>query len=337
MNYKDLLKKYWFVGVIGIALIVFIGIYAVDAYNNRELTVSDKQIDGNYAVYSVDDNYVMADDFFDSLYKTNGLNCEITAFQRKIVENSYETTDEMNENATMLASYNYQQYGKDYIDEAMKASGYSGGVNDFVNYLINVEKTKLLVADYLKANESTLVAPYVEENNPRIIYHILVKVADVTKNEDADGNVTYTANPTEEETAKLNEVLSALEENSFEQVAFTYSEDTGSAQNGGYIGLITNANAAQYDQAFAKESLRLADDEVSEPIVSQYGYHIIWNAGSSIDKLSEDSQFSADMNTISPNYQLKALLEKAEQLNITIVDEELKNYFDSILESGDEQ
>lgn len=337
MNYKDLLKKYWFVGVIGIALIVFIAIYAVDAYNNRELTVQDKTIDGNYAVYSVDGNYIMADDFYNSLYDANGLNCAITAFQRRLVENSYETTDEMNNYATSLAAYNYQQYGEDYIDEVMKANGYPGGVDDFVTYLINISKTRLLIGDYLNDNYDEIVAPYMEENNPRVIYHILVKVADVQSETDAEGNVTYTANPTEEETAKLNEVLEALKSNSFEQVAYSYSEDTGTASSGGYLGLVTNSNASQYDPAFAAESLRLSDDEVSEPIVSAYGYHIIWNAGSSVEVLVEESTFTSDLDNYSPNYQIKALLDKAEKLNIEIVDEDLKNYFDSILESGDEQ
>ena len=48
MDAKELLKKYWFIGVIGIALLVFIGVYAADAYKNREITVNTKQVDGKY-------------------------------------------------------------------------------------------------------------------------------------------------------------------------------------------------------------------------------------------------------------------------------------------------
>ncbi len=43
MDKKELLKKYWFIGVIAIALLVFVGIYAADAYKNREIVVNNKQ------------------------------------------------------------------------------------------------------------------------------------------------------------------------------------------------------------------------------------------------------------------------------------------------------
>ena len=61
MDYKELLKKYWFVGVVAIVLLVFVGVYAADAYKNRELTVTAKDVDGKSAVYSVDGEYVLFD------------------------------------------------------------------------------------------------------------------------------------------------------------------------------------------------------------------------------------------------------------------------------------
>ena len=334
MDYKELIKKYWFVGLIGILLIVFIGVYAKDAYDNRELTVPSKQVDGKYAVYSVDGEYKMADDFYDSLFKMNGLNCEFTAFQRQVLNASYETTDEMNTLATSNASYAYAQYGEEYIVSTLQTLGYVNGSDDLVNYYIDMQKNSLLTADYLKANESEFVTPYQQENGGRIIYHILVKVADVTTETDADGNTICTANPTEEETKKLNDVLEALKTKPFQEVAAEFSEDS-SAQNGGYIGYVSKQSASNYVAPFSNAALELGNDAVSDPITSQYGYHIIWNDGSSTDTLLQDNSFLQELLNANPNITIKSVMAKADELGFEIIDESLSNMIKAQLESGE--
>lgn len=336
MDYKELLKKYWFVGIIGIALIVFVGVYALDAYNNRELTVSSKQVDGKYAVYSVDGEYVFADDFYNSLFTQNGLNCEFIAFQREIFNKSYETTDEMNTIAGNYAAYMYQTYGDAYVDDQLKQMGYIGGVGDLNNYYIDSQKRDLLITDYIKAHSSEILDPFMENYTPRVIYHILVKVADISSETDDDGNTTYTANPTQEETDKLNAILEALESRPFQEVATEYSDD-GSAQYGGYIGCISKVNSANYYPIFSETSLALADNEVSDVITSQAGYHIIWNAGSSIDTLSGDSEFLSEIENQNPTLSIKAIMNKADELGYKIVDEQLQTYIDTQIQTIEQQ
>lgn len=336
MDYKELLKKYWFVGLIGIVLIVFVGIYAADAYKNRELTVSSKQVDGKYAVYSVDGEYVFADDFYDSLFKKNGLNCEYVAYQRAVLSKAYETTDDMNTVAANYASYMYQQYGEEYIISQLQQMGYVDGSQDLTNYYIDSQKRDLLIGDYLKAHADETIVPYQEENNGRVIYHILVKVADITSTTDEEGNVTYTANPTEEESKKLQDVLDALKNKPFQEVASAYSDDT-SAQYGGYIGYISNANASNYFPIFSSTSLALADDEVSEVVTSSAGYHIIWNAGSSPETLCNDTEFITQIEQANPTIALKAVVDKGNELGFEIVDEELMNLINSQIESGEQE
>ena len=121
MDYKEIFKKYWFVAVIAVLLIVFVGIYAVDAYNNRELTVTSKDVDGKSVVYSVDGSYKYADEFYDSIYAKNGLNCEYIAFQRAVLDSAYETTDEINQVATSYAAYMYQYYDPAQLSAELQA------------------------------------------------------------------------------------------------------------------------------------------------------------------------------------------------------------------------
>ena len=333
MDYKELLKKYWFVGVVAIALLVFIGVYAADAYKNRELTVGAKTVDGKSAVYSVDGDYVFADDFFDSLYKQSGLTSEFVAFQRAVFSKAYKTTDDMNTVASNYAAYMYQQYGEEYINSQLAAMGYVNGSNDLIDYYIDAQKRDMLVTDFCKANEAEYVTPYIEENDPRIIYHILVKIADVSSSEDADGNTVYTANPTQEETDKLNTILEELKTKSFQEVAASYSDDS-SASNGGYIGLVGNATT-QYVQEFKDASMALEADQVSEPVLTQYGYHIIWNAGESIDALFTDGGLLSEIESANPTVTIKAIMEKANELGFEIVDKNLNSFINAQLESGE--
>lgn len=332
MDYKELLKKYWFVGLIGILLIVFIGVYAVDSFKNREPVVGSKQIDGKYAVYSVDGEYTMADDFYDSLYKQSGLNYAFTAYKNKIVNKAYETTEDMNNMASYNASSIYQTYGEDYLVSYLQQYGYVNGISDLTTFLIDQSKEELLIADYLDANQEKYVTPYIEEYNPRIIYHILVMVDDISSVEDANGNTTYTANPTEEESQKLNEILEALKTQSFEEVAAQYSDDTSSGANGGYIGCVDYSNSSNYVSPFSEEVFLVNDGEVSEPFVTEYGYHIVWNAGSTVEKLLLDSSFVSNVVNTRPTAYINAYTTKADEYQIEIVDEDLKELFDSMIQ-----
>lgn len=333
---KDFIKKYWFVAVLAVVLIVFIGIYAKDAIANREKTVAAKQIDGQYAVYSVDGEYVFADDFYNSLYTTNGLSSAFIQYQRAILDSAYETTDDMNTVATNYATYMYQTYGTDYVNSQLQSMGYTGGTDDLVQYYIDAQKQDLLLKDYVIAHWDEYGSKFIEENDPRVIYHILVKVADISEEAQEDGSVKYIANPTAEEQKKLDDVLEALKSETFESVATQYSDDSSSAQ-GGLIGCISNINGANYYPIFTETSMALEDGEVSDPVVSSAGYHIIYNAGSNTEILLADGEFMNEMIQANPVLSIKCVTDMAEEKGFEIINPELKEMVAKQLESGEQQ
>lgn len=59
---------------------------------------------------------------------------------------------------------------------------------------------------------------------------------------------------------------------SFEELAKQYSEDTGSKEKGGDLGFF---GAGKMVKEFEDSAYKLKKDEVSEPVKSQFGYHII--------------------------------------------------------------
>ena len=334
MDKKELFKKYWFVGVIALALLVFIGIYAADAYKNREIVVNNKQTDGKYVAYTLDGEPVFADDLYTSLYETGGISQAIVAYERAVFAQGYETTTEMDSIASSSAASILSQYSEDYILESLQAMGYTGGIDDLKQYYIDAQKQELLLKDHIVANADEYITPMLGTNG-RLIYHILV-LCDTTEVLDEDGNVIgYEANPTDEQKQKIQTIQNALadENNTFDYVAYMYSDD-GSSQNGGYIGVINEENRSMYDFVFADTALSLADGEVSEPIVSQFGYHIIRNAGMTSDVLLDDYYFMADLENNYPSMTLKAIMDKGEELGFEIKNEDLKQMIANQLEEN---
>lgn len=335
MDTKELLKKYWFVGLIAIVLIAFIGFYSYEAYKNRDVVVKNKQVDGKYVAYTVDGEPVYADDLYNSLYTSSGLSQAVVAYERAIFDAGYETTNEMRETASNSASSILSYYSQDYLDNAMKQMGYVNGVDDLVDYYIDSQKQEMLIKEYALAHQDEYFKD-LKENNSRLIYHILVKTEVKPILDENENIIGYEADATDEQKEKLNTILEELakEDASFEYVAYQYSEDTGSATNGGYIGLISEANKDRYDQFFAETALSLKDGETSEPIVSQFGYHIIKNVGSDIDTLLNDFYYINDLANSDPTLTIKAIVDKANQLGFEIKDENLKAQIDAQLESA---
>ena len=334
MDKKELLKKYWFAGVIALLLFVFVGVYAADAYKNREIVVNNKQVDGKYVAYTLDDEPVYADDLYNTLYESGGISQAIVAYERAVFEKGYETTSDMNLIASNSAASILSQYSEEYVLESLNAMGYTGGIDDLKQYYIDAQKQELLLKDYVVEHADELVTPMLGTNG-RLIYHILV-MCDTTEITDDEGNVIgYEANPTDEQKQKIQTIQNALkdENNTFDYVAYTYSED-GSSQNGGYIGVINEENRSMYDFVFADTALSLADGEVSEPIVSQFGYHIIRNAGMTSDVLLDDYYFMSDLENNYPSMTLKAIMDKGEELGFEIKNEELKQMIANQLEEN---
>lgn len=333
---KDLLKKYWFVGLIAIALIVFIGVYIVDDTKNGSKYVSSKQVDGQYVVYSVDGKDVFANDFFDSIYEKTGISAAFIQFKNAVANKAIETSEDMTTIATNYAAYILQQYGQDTVVSDLRSMGYPNGIDDLVQYYVDMQKQDKLVMDYVGNNwDKYYTDEFVEEESPRVVSHILIKIADITESTE-NGTTTYTANPTEEESKKLNDVLEALKTKDFAEVAKEYSDDT-SGENGGLIGCICNSNAANYVPEFSNAALALKDQEVSDVITSQYGYHIIMNLGSTKELLATDASLMSVLTEKNININLEAVMDKAAELNFEVVDQELLDAINSQLGSEDAQ
>ncbi len=191
--------------IVGLALLIFIGVYAIDSISKVEKKVDTKQVDGQYVLYSVDDANYMADELYDTLYKGVGPATSLGALRRSVIDQAVKSTSDMEDQAANYAAYMIQYYGEEQILSYLKQQGYES-IDDLQKMYIDSLKETQFVSDYYTAHYDEYVKDVVEEQNARKIYHILVKVADVEETTDEEGNTVHVAHPTEEESSKLASV-----------------------------------------------------------------------------------------------------------------------------------
>lgn len=129
-----------------------------------------------------------------------------------------------------------------------------------IDYL---ELKKASFFDQVSVKDEDLQAAYQKEianlSEQRRAAHILIEVNDKTTEAQAK--------------AKIEEVQARLAKGEkFEALAKEFSQDPGSANTGGDLGY---AGPGVYDPAFEKALYSLSKDQVSEPIRTDFGYHLI--------------------------------------------------------------
>lgn len=144
---------------------------------------------------------------------------------------------------------------------------YDGHVDQFMSpeqvVIEYVELKKAAFFGQVEAKEEDLQAQYQKEISnlaeQRQASHILVEVNDKLSEEQAK--------------AKIEQVKQRLDKGEdFAALAKEFSDDSGSAANGGDLGF---AGPGVYEPAFEEALYALKEGEVSAPVRTQYGWHLI--------------------------------------------------------------
>lgn len=324
------IKKYWFVGLVALFMLVFSFYYlGQELSNNAETKIANKTIDNDSVIYELNGESYLAKDFYED-FKKIGSNISILVELQKLVTKDIKLSDELNNQALNSVTYLKQTYSQSQLLSELKKFGYDS-IEDLKDLVLLQFKTNQLNKEYLKANLENIVTPYVAAGNGKIISHILVKVADVTSETKEDGTTTHTLNPTADEKAKLEKVLELIKTTDFAKVAAENSDDTGSASNGGSLGYVNDASMANFVTEFATAAKSLKEGEVSGVVETQFGYHIIKVDAATAEKLVENDTFVSAYFSDANNNPLLPILLKAKELNIEVKDEEFNAYANNII------
>ncbi|MBI0580138.1 peptidylprolyl isomerase [Neobacillus cucumis] len=112
----------------------------------------------------------------------------------------------------------------------------------------------------------------------------------------------------------------------FEDLAKKYSQDPGSAQNGGDLGWF---GTGKMDPAFEKAAYALKINEISEPVKSQFGYHIIQvtekKKKKSFDQMKKELEYQVKSSKLTNDDINKAMQNELKAADVTVSDKDLKD------------
>lgn len=250
----------------------------------------------------------------DELYQEMKSSVGKQALQMMIIENvlasKYDVSDkEVNKQFDDVK----EQYGESF-DQYLASQGQTEeGLKDSIK--LNLLQEKALLEDVNVTDDE--IKAYIEHSKTELnARHILVD---------------------DEATAK--EVKDKLDKGEdFAKLAKEYSKDTGSAEKGGAVDWFgVDANLVP---EFIDASYKLKKGEISEPVKSQYGYHIIQVTDTRAAETDTKLDFDKDKETIRKDLAYKkadqtAFLEKVrkmiEDADVKIEDKDLKDALDSIM------
>lgn len=320
---KDILKKFWFVILVGC---IFIGFAVYFAWDTNKDKIPGKSVDGQELIFSTDNTNYTADEYYEKLFNATTEESKLGVQQlynllEKEVVSSVEATDEMEKYAEELAKQMEttlkQSYGDSYetqIGNQLIQLGYDDA-DDLEEFYLNMNKLNVLIADYVKANPKLFDSVYKNEA-PREISHILVAVTDKS---------------TEEQKAaaekKKAEIMKQLDKGTdFAKVAKKYSDDEGSKKFGGSLGM--QLKSASLVTEFKDAAWNLKEGEVSNWVKTEYGYHLIKVDTTNKKKLLKNKDnavaIQAAVQKENSNLAKEVVWNKAKDLGLTIKDKKLK-------------
>lgn len=292
--------------------------------------------DGEEVVASIDGKKYTAEELYEKMVSQAGSTVLINMIDEYILNKEYETDEDAETYAeSSIESYrsSYESYGQDF-NEVLENAGYKNE-DAFKEELILEYKKKLVAESYVKEE---ITDDEIESYYNDSIYgdieakHILISPE--TDDDMTDEEKEAAEKKAKEEAEKLIKKLDKGED--FEKLAKKYSDDEGTKENGGAL-TVTYGDVVD---EFWDATYKLKDGKyTSEPVKSEYGYHIIYReSAKDKPKLSEvkediiDSLVEEKLEKDS-TLQDKAMVAIRKEYKLNIKDKTIKKAYNKTVES----
>lgn len=312
-------KEVWISGIIGI-IIGAVLIWALGAIGVPGL--------GNQTIATTKAGKITTNTLYKEMRKNYPVSYVLELVDSEILEKKYKLTEEQNNEVNEqveLILNQYQGYG--YTEEAFLEENGFESKEDFINYMKLDYRRNLCCIDYFK----TLISDEDIKNyyNDNEIYgeintkHILVQTSDDITDEQA--------------LATANEILAKLNSGtSFDDVATEY-QDKILTENVSFDSF----NADKLAESYVAASKALEKDKyTTEPVKTDYGYHIIYCIDKkdkpSFEEIENDivEKLGENLEAEDQYIRYKALIKLREDNKLKFKDskfkEEYKEYCDQV-------
>lgn len=249
---------------------------------------------------------ISKDDFYETMKDRYGESTLKELVYKQVLSQKYKVTDDELNDAV-------QQYKDAYGDNFQTFLSQYGLSNeddlkDLLEYSLLQEKA---AKAKIKVTDEELKEQYNIESKTITARHILVS---------------------DEKTAKkVKERLDKGED--FATVAKEVSTDTATAKKGGDLGEL---DPDQLDRTFVVAAYKLKENEISDPVKTDYGYHIIQvtkitkkDNVKSFDKMKSELKDKVKKSKLDSDTVQKAVDEAVKDADVKINDKDLKDILDN--------
>lgn len=296
----------------------------------------EAKLDNNKTAVSLDDIKITATDYYNEIKKSN-ISKLVDMIDHQLFDEKYPTTDEEDKEVKTQINQLKETYGSDntmFLSAIQQIFGVSS--EEELEKILRLEyKRSKAVQDYIKDDLSEKeIKEYYDKN---IIGDI--KASHILITPKVDSNATDAEKEKAEKKAKkeAEKIIKKLNnKEDFAELAKKYSDDTATAKDGGDLGYF---NTDDMDENFMAAVKKLENNKyTSEPVKTQYGYHIILKTDQK-DK-PKLKEVKSDIKTTLASAKLEnnsilhyqTLIDIREKNNIKWQDDALEKQYEELME-----
>lgn len=208
-------------------------------------------------VATVNGTEIEQDALYEQMVKTSGTEALDIMISNEIIRQEAEKADieiTQDELDAELAEYEEQYGGAEGLATALEGSGLTE--EDLEKEMKNFLRVEKLIGPEIEITDKA-VETYFKENKEALGQSATVEASHI---------LTETKEQAEEVAQKL------ADGGDFAELAAEYSVDTATAENGGELG---SFGAGEMAPEFEEAAFAMKPDEISDPVQTDFGYHII--------------------------------------------------------------
>ena len=299
---------------------------------------NNAELEDNHTVVKTDEGEIKADALYEELRDKYGISVLVDMIDHQLFDEKYKTDETEEETINAQIEQMKAQYNND--DEAFNAAitQYLGveDENELRDMLSLEYKRNLAIEDHVQDSiADDEIQKYYDDEiiGDMSVRHILISP-------DTNDDMTDEEKEAAEEDAKkqAEDLIKQLDDGAdFEELAKEYSDDTGSAEDGGFIDYFNKDD--NMDEAFLNASIDLEEGEYTkEPVQSSFGYHIILKVDQKdkpeLDEVRDDIKETLAEEKLNedPALMYNALIEIREEAGIEFNDDSLKKDYDELMQ-----
>ena len=299
---------------------------------------NNAELEDNHTVVKTDEGEIKADALYEELRDKYGISVLVDMIDHQLFDEKYKTDETEEETINAQIEQMKAQYNND--EEAFNAAitQYLGVEDeDELRDMLSLEyKRNLAIEEYVKNSitDDEIQKYYDDEVIGDIkVRHILIKP-------DTNDDMSTEEKTEAEDKAKkeAEDLIKKLDDGAdFKELAKEYSDDTGSASDGGLIDYFNKDD--NMDEAFLNASIDLEEGKYTEePVKSSFGYHIILKLDQKkkpkLNKVKDEIRKTLADNKLNEDAALRynALIEIREEAGIKFNDDSLKKDYDELMQ-----